>query len=60
MPTIEAALEPFEARPHWGKLFAYERDALLDQFERLDDALALIASYDPNGTFANPYLDRLT
>lgn len=59
LPRMEEALAPFEARPHWGKLFAYDRAALLGQFEHLDDTLNLAESYDPNGTFNNPYLDRI-
>lgn len=59
LPRMEEALAPFEARPHWAKLFAYDRSALLDQFEHLDATLTLAESYDPNGTFNNPYLERI-
>ncbi len=59
LPRIEEALAPFEARPHWGKLYSHDRAALLELWEHFDDALTLAESYDPNGTFHNPYLDRL-
>ena len=60
LPKIETALAPFEPTPHWGKLFACDRDALVDRFDRLDDFLALAAEFDPAGLFANDYLDRLS
>ncbi len=59
LPRMEEALAPFEARPHWGKLFSYDRAALLKQFVHLDNALDLASSYDPNRTFHNPYLERI-
>lgn len=61
LPRIEAALAPFGARPHWGKLF----DAVggpgadpRDLFPRLDDFRALVARTDPDGTFRNAFVDR--
>lgn len=60
LPKVEAALEPFDPTPHWGKLFAFERDQLVDRFPRLDDFLALAADYDPDGLFSNDYLTRLS
>ena len=59
LPRVEEALAPFNARPHWGKLYSHDRAALLELWERFDDALTLAESYDPNGTFHNPYLERL-
>lgn len=59
LPKIEEALAPYEARPHWGKLYSHDRAVLLGLWERLDDALKLTEAYDPSGTFHNPYLDRL-
>merc|ERR1712151_1216648 len=28
LPVVEEALEPFNARPHWGKLFAIPRERI--------------------------------
>lgn len=54
LPAIEAALEPFRPRPHWGKLFhAIGRDA----YPRLDDFSSLARRLDPTGKFRNDYLD---
>ena len=54
LPVIEAALEPFGARSHWGKLF--DRPGA---YERLPDFLELAARLDPAGKFTNDYLARL-
>lgn len=61
LPRIEAALAPFGARPHWGKLFdsvgAPGADPR-DLYPRLDDFRALVARTDPEGVFRNPFVDR--
>jgi alditol oxidase len=56
---VERALEPFEPRPHWGKLFAMPPAVLRTRYERLSDFVALAYRYDPAGKFRNAYLDRL-
>ncbi|MCU1411104.1 MAG: FAD-binding protein [Rhodoglobus sp.] len=55
LPVIEAALEPFDARPHWGKLFHTVRREL---YPRLDDFVSLAHEFDPEGKFRNPFLER--
>lgn len=66
LPLIDAALAPFDARPHWGKVYALGEggvgmtdarsfDSLypkLPQFRQLADAL------DPQGKFRGDYLQR--
>ncbi|MFJ6651382.1 D-arabinono-1,4-lactone oxidase [Microbacterium sp. NPDC091313] len=61
LPELEAALEPFAARPHWGKLFTAVtlRDRLPELYPRWHDFRALRAAYDPRGVFANAYLAEL-
>lgn len=57
IPYIEAALAPFGARPHWGKVnFVTRFDAL---YEKLPDFRALVARRDPAGKFGNEHLSRL-
>jgi xylitol oxidase len=57
---IEAALEPFDARPHWGKLFAADAAAIAPRYERLGDFTRLAERLDPRGAFRNPWLtDRV-
>lgn len=58
IPLIEAALTPFEVRPHWGKvhtLEAFDADAL---YPRAADFRDVATEFDPSGRFRNDFLDR--
>jgi xylitol oxidase len=55
---VEAALAPFEARPHWGKLFAADAATIGERYERLPDFAALARRLDPRGAFRNAWLER--
>jgi alditol oxidase len=57
LPQIEAKLEPFGARPHWGKLFAIAPAKLQAQYPRLADFKAYLKQQDPKGKFRNEYLE---
>lgn len=59
LPSMEAALAPFNARPHWGKLFLATARELEERYERLPDVRRLAARLDHRGAFRNPFLDRL-
>jgi alditol oxidase len=59
LPTIESELEPFEYRPHLGKLFTIAPTLLHSRFEKFLDFLKLLNSYDPKGKLRNAYLDRI-
>jgi xylitol oxidase len=54
---LEAALEPFGARPHWGKLFAADAAAIAPRYERSADFAGLVARLDPRRAFRNEWLD---
>jgi xylitol oxidase len=56
--AIEAALAPFGARPHWGKVFAISPEAIRELYPRYDDFVALLGRYDPEGKFRNEFMDR--
>jgi xylitol oxidase len=56
--AIEAALRPFEARPHWGKLFTAGAAQIAPLYERLEDFRALAQRLDPRGAFRNAWLAR--
>jgi alditol oxidase len=58
LPIVEAALAPFEPRPHWGKLFTLAPSAVRDAYPRLDDFAALATRRDPGGKLRNAFLDR--
>ena len=54
---VEAALEPFGPRPHWGKIFTASPAATAARYPRLDDFRRLAAELDPSGKFRNAWLD---
>jgi xylitol oxidase len=56
--TLEAALAPFAARPHWGKLFAADATAIAPLYPRLDDFARLAERLDPRAAFRNAWLEQ--
>ena len=58
MPIVEAALDRFGPRPHWGKMHTRTREQVAAQFERLGDFRTLCRRHDPDGKFQNEYLRR--
>jgi xylitol oxidase len=58
LPTIEEALLPLGARPHWGKVFHTTNVA--SRYPRWSDFTELRTHHDPKNKFTNPFLDRLT
>ncbi len=54
---IEQRLEPFGARPHWGKLFRLDAEAVRSQYGRSADFEALLAKLDPAGKFRNAFVE---
>jgi len=58
LPVIEKELEPFELRPHWGKMFTVTPARLESLYKKLPDFRELITEYDPNGKFRNEYLQK--
>ena len=59
LPLIEAALAPFAARPHWGKLHGFDAEAIARVHPRLAEARSVFERLDPEGRFANAHLRRL-
>ena len=56
LPLVEAQLAPFNARPHWAKLFTLAPSILQSRIEKLADFKQLINQYDPAGKFRNEFL----
>ena len=54
---LEAALAPFEPRPHWGKVFTMAPAEVHRHCPRLEDFRRLAQSFDPGGKFRNRFLD---
>jgi alditol oxidase len=57
LPVIERNLAPFEARPHWGKLFTIPPAQLHPNYEKLPNFVALCRKFDPQGKFRNEFLN---
>ena len=53
---IEDALTPFEARPHWGKVFHADAAAIAPLYKRHSDFVHLVERLDPRGAFRNSWL----
>jgi xylitol oxidase len=59
LPLIEEALAPFNAKPHWGKLFTTSPGRISQLYEQLPAFRQLLEHYDPQGKFRNEYLDTV-
>lgn len=58
LPKIEEKLSPFNAKPHWGKLFTISPATLSTRYERMNDFRNLVSQYDPEGKFRNDFIDK--
>ena len=57
LPAIEWALRPFNARPHWGKLFTMTPADVEAGYRKLPDFRALRRKLDLAGKFANEFIE---
>ena len=57
LPLLEKQLVPFQARPHWGKLFTMPPSQVQSLYKKLPDFQDLLRYYDPHGKFRNAFLD---
>jgi alditol oxidase len=55
--AVEQRLEPYDARPHWGKLFTMAPDQVARQYDRLPDFRAMRARHDPGRKFGNHFVE---
>ncbi|MFD7132266.1 FAD-binding protein [Streptomyces sp. NPDC059894] len=53
---LEAALEPFAPRPHWGKVFAVPAGVVRGRYPRIGDFRSLARELDPAGAFTNAFV----
>ncbi len=60
LAAAQAALAPFEPRPHWGKLSTIPAADVAGRYPRLDDFRRLVAEFDGPGQFRNEYADAYT
>jgi len=54
--AVEAALAPFNPRPHWAKLFTLPASTIAARFPRMSDFRALAQRLDPEGKFRNEFV----
>ncbi len=57
LPLIESQLAPFQAKPHWGKLFTTSPDNIQALYEKMPAFQQLLRKYDPDGKFRNAFLN---
>lgn len=57
--VVEEALAPFDARPHWGKVFAAAAADMELLYPRLTDFRRLVNRLDPTGKFRNAWTDSV-
>jgi alditol oxidase len=57
LPLIEEKLAPFNAKPHWAKLFTMPPSRLAQVYGNMPKFQALLKQYDPQGKFRNEFID---
>lgn len=56
---VEAIMDRFGGRPHWGKRHYLKAEELRERYPRFDDFLAVRDRLDPEGLFRNDYTDAV-
>lgn len=56
---LDLELQPFDARPHWGKVHFLTRDRVESLYPKYDEFQAIRRDFDPKGIFLNPHLREL-
>ncbi len=57
--AVEAVMDEYEGRPHWGKRHFQTAETLRPRYPRWDDWQAVRERLDPGGRFGNAYTDRV-
>ena len=58
LPIVERELAPYNARPHWGKLFAMAPAEVQKHYPRLPEFREVAKQYDTKGKFRNAFLEK--
>lgn len=56
---VARVLDPYGARPHWGKLHELDAELLRTRYPRFDEFVAIRKEIDPDGVFSNRYLEQV-
>ncbi|WP_199036069.1 D-arabinono-1,4-lactone oxidase [Glycomyces salinus] len=59
MGVVEEALDSFDARPHWGKLFTIPITEVRSQYPRMGEFEKLRKRFDPEEKFGNEFCSAL-
>ncbi len=57
--AVEAIMDDYGGRPHWGKRHFQTADTLAPRYPRWKDFQKVRARLDPDGRFSNRYTDRV-
>jgi FAD/FMN-containing dehydrogenase len=57
--AVDALLNQFDARVHWGKLHFLTPERLHATYPGVDRFISIRREFDPRGTFLNPHLGEL-
>ena len=57
--AVEAIMDGFDGRPHWGKLHFQQASTLAPRYPAWERFQAVRRRTDPDGRFANPCLERV-
>ena len=57
--AVEAIMDEYEGRPHWGKRHFQTHETLAERYPRWDDFAAARDRLDPERIFANEYTERV-
>jgi L-gulono-1,4-lactone dehydrogenase len=57
--AVEQIMDDYGGRPHWGKLHFQKAETLAPRYPEWDRFQAVRVRLDPEGRFANTYLDRV-
>ena len=57
--AVEAIMNEYEGRPHWGKRHFQTHETLAQRYPRFEDFRAVRDRFDPDRAFRNEYTDRV-
>jgi xylitol oxidase len=59
LSVLEPVLAPFDARPHWGKVFVTPVEQVAARYPSRDAFAEVVRRRDPDGRFRNAFVDRV-
>jgi hypothetical protein len=59
LADVATTLDPFDPRPHWGKLYYLDRERVQQAFPQYDRFIGIREHLDPSGAFLGPHLSPI-